>query len=422
MSKTLLLLCFLVVANGLSAACTETDTFTVSEAPAYAEKQTLLTIKITCLKETAKDFYLTLNDLKIGSFVAAGSSSASFRLIDTGDFAAAWAVLGSVAQPVTATLRISNGKIALPKANPPTLKLYAKPAIVSVEPGAENARKNGTFRVRVANAADWLKTRTADEKIAFLYFDGHPVGFETKRADSTYDFKLASRAEVVADTRRLTVGWRDLVLRRDDSLTAYIGLGPLSRMDLPSSHKWTLELVDSRVRTAWFLCFGVFLIVFGIIVAYYDLLAESWSTAPRGKRVQSLARWQMAWWFLITFGAVTAYYSFMGDTLEIPENLIILMGISAGAGFTAMLVDDTKAAPAVDTTAPSKGIVTDLLVSNGTLSLQRLQMIVWTIVLGLIYIWEFKNTLTLPNPSAQWLGLMGLVSGIYVGFKKGESK
>ncbi|HYW72566.1 MAG TPA: hypothetical protein VE961_16130 [Pyrinomonadaceae bacterium] len=72
--------------------------------------------------------------------------------------------------------------------------------------------------------------------------------------------------------------------------------------------------------------------------------------------------------------------------------------------------------PAADR-AVSQGFLHDILADAGGYSFHRFQIFAWTIVLGIIFISSVYNNLTMPEFSATLLGLMGLSSGTYIGFK-----
>jgi hypothetical protein len=72
--------------------------------------------------------------------------------------------------------------------------------------------------------------------------------------------------------------------------------------------------------------------------------------------------------------------------------------------------------PATDTSI-SKGFVRDILSDGGGYSFHRYQIVAWTIVLGIIFISSVYNNLTMPEFSTTLLGLMGISSGTYIGFK-----
>jgi hypothetical protein len=75
-----------------------------------------------------------------------------------------------------------------------------------------------------------------------------------------------------------------------------------------------------------------------------------------------------------------------------------------------------------DTAGVSKGFLRDILADSSGYSFHRFQIFAWTIVLGIIFISSVYNNLTMPEFSATLLGLMGISSGTYIGFKFPENK
>ena len=78
-------------------------------------------------------------------------------------------------------------------------------------------------------------------------------------------------------------------------------------------------------------------------------------------------------------------------------------------------------------TPPATGIVSagflrDILSDGSGYSFHRFQIFAWTIVLGVIFVSSVYNGLTMPEFSATLLGLMGISSGTYIGFKFPEQK
>jgi molybdopterin converting factor small subunit len=70
----------------------------------------------------------------------------------------------------------------------------------------------------------------------------------------------------------------------------------------------------------------------------------------------------------------------------------------------------------------SRGFLQDILADASGYSFHRFQIFAWTIVLGIIFVSSVYNSLTMPEFSATLLGLMGLSSGTYIGFKFPEQK
>jgi hypothetical protein len=74
------------------------------------------------------------------------------------------------------------------------------------------------------------------------------------------------------------------------------------------------------------------------------------------------------------------------------------------------------ALPTVAGPAISAGLI-DLLRDGDGISFHRFQIVVWTIVLGIIFVRAVAIDLTMPEFDTTLLGLMGLSSGTYIGFK-----
>lgn len=70
----------------------------------------------------------------------------------------------------------------------------------------------------------------------------------------------------------------------------------------------------------------------------------------------------------------------------------------------------------------SRGLLPDILSDGAGYSFHRFQIFVWTIILGIIFVSSVYNNLTMPEFSATLLGLMGISSGTYIGFKFPENK
>lgn len=70
----------------------------------------------------------------------------------------------------------------------------------------------------------------------------------------------------------------------------------------------------------------------------------------------------------------------------------------------------------------SLGFRRDILSDGNGYSFHRFQIFAWTIVLGIIFLSSVYNNLTMPEFSATLLGLMGISSGTYLGFKFPEKK
>ncbi len=76
----------------------------------------------------------------------------------------------------------------------------------------------------------------------------------------------------------------------------------------------------------------------------------------------------------------------------------------------------------LDLTEPyrSKGFIRDLINDAAGATVHRFQMLAWTAILGMIYIFRVYWDLQMPQFGANLLALMGISGGIYLGFKVPE--
>ena len=71
----------------------------------------------------------------------------------------------------------------------------------------------------------------------------------------------------------------------------------------------------------------------------------------------------------------------------------------------------------------SKGFWNDLVTDDrGAVSLDRFQIVAWSLVLGGVFLYSVLWDLTMPQLNATLLALMGISSGTYIGFKLPAAK
>jgi len=256
------------------------------------------------------------------------------------------------------------------------------------------------------------------------------------------------------------------------------GERPLARVDGANTRVF-LDKVYVDWFT-WFLAFIIGGVVLGIFLAgkYTDMLRDGPAMGTI-RQTYSLARTQMAWWFVLILLAYVFVWLLTSDRDTIPASLLGLMGISAAtavaavaispgttsraetlrAGIEADLVSieasrerinaaistatpalaallerrrseqdkahDALVARAASLTAvvPSRGFWRDLVSDDrGGVALDRVQILVWTLVLGIIFVSSVVLELTMPEFSGTLLALMGISSGTYVGFQMPATK
>lgn len=212
---------------------------------------------------------------------------------------------------------------------------------------------------------------------------------------------------------------------------------------------------------------ALLLLGLGILGYLTPLLRDGSGDTP-----YSLGRVQMACWFYLVIAAYLYIWLITGEYNTLPTSILTLIGISGGTGLAAVFVErnrtqtadnerktletrqtalrnrieeiaaanpaeesalqkelqqqknsfaDTVAKlanlPPVLTPAVSKNLLRDILSDGDGISFHRFQIVVWTIVLVFIFVRAAYHDLAMPDFDGSLLGLMGISSGTYLGFK-----
>lgn len=168
----------------------------------------------------------------------------------------------------------------------------------------------------------------------------------------------------------------------------------------------------------------------------------------------SLGRTQMVFWGLLVFFAVAAVCIVTWNLERIPPQTLMLLGISAGTGLGAALVTKSKqvdaderaktlateqqqlsqssAAPPVGVQARidaitkemiqlqpsrSESFLKDIMSDGNGISFHRVQVVIWTILLGLFFGVSVANVMSMPEFPESLLILMGISNGTYLSLK-----
>jgi hypothetical protein len=136
------------------------------------------------------------------------------------------------------------------------------------------------------------------------------------------------------------------------------------------------------------------------------------------QRSFSLGRTQMAWWFAIIMGSFLFLWVVTGDIGNITAQGLTLMGISATTGLSAASLDSSVGFEP----APTNHFITDLLSDKEGVTIHRYQMLIATLIIGVLYVIHVLRHLAMPEFDANTLLLLGISSGTYFGFKFPEAK
>jgi hypothetical protein len=333
--------------------------------------------------------------------------------------------------------------------------------------------------VCVRGLHDWIK-RDNDPNSLRLFLDGHILSSSEPTAISPpsqdyvnfmLEFDNANKQE-----RAEWVAIMDAVRNASDG-RALLSVGNSSSREAFASDVYVpFELYPWFYGVAFVLVL-LLLVALAWLGRTTNLLRDpgSRATAP-GPRPQgrpfSLSRVQMAWWFYLVVAAYV-YICLVTKVSEVPTGSVLaLLGISATTGLAAVSLDKNKRSEAeIERTdleteqealetridelrkqgthletalqqelqskelqlaevnaalsrqllrvakVSSRGLFWDLLSDGDGVSFHRFQMVVWTVVLGLVFAWQVHRDFSMPEFDPSLLALMGVYSGTYVGFK-----
>ncbi|MCX6856550.1 MAG: hypothetical protein NTV80_16785 [Verrucomicrobia bacterium] len=137
----------------------------------------------------------------------------------------------------------------------------------------------------------------------------------------------------------------------------------------------------------------------------------------------SMARLQMSIWFFIIIGSFVFLWSTTGSLAGVNVTAMALMGISSGTSMFSAIIsqkqqwDASKRAPITPYPSQIADWFADLLSDESGITIHRFQMLAWTLVLSVVFINGVIFEYAMPVFTKELLGLMGISSGVYVGFK-----
>lgn len=183
-----------------------------------------------------------------------------------------------------------------------------------------------------------------------------------------------------------------------------------------------------------------------------EALSDKWPVSAPGLRTWSLGRCQMAFWFVLVCISFLFIWVVTGSLDTITGSVLALIGIGSGTALGSAMIDvscdigDKQKEAVIDSlkaekkkitdeiseinsklsekeTPDNQGFLNDILTDRkGVTGFYRIQMVAWTIILGVIYIFSVWSTLAMPTFSDTLLALQGLSAGTYLGFKFPDRK
>src|SRR5579859_160387 len=260
------------------------------------------------------------------------------------------------------------------------------------------------LRLHVANLSDWIKAGNSPWNLILFLNERamkglHPVSVDQ---DAGYlDFHLQRSGDNVPV-------WNELMDRDRNwnwgevSRELRASAGTDSGVALPGHGSFKMVFL-SRMDFLFIAGFAIFSLGVLIVLGRRTALLKESDSSP-----YSLSRTQMAVWTWLVINAYLFLYTMTRDPgVDIPTSMLGLLGISSTTYLAAAMVDrSTPGTPG----EPSHGFIHDIA-GGASVSLHRLQMIGWTLVLALVFITQVLNKISIPDFNPTLLGLMGLSAG-----------
>ena len=275
--------------------------------------------------------------------------------------------------------------------------------------------------VSVCNLSDLLKSADAEQKPVTLFAEGLDTGNEVMAIDA----QAGTLTFILGRDDNNREFWRPFLYDPlfDPEVDMHISVGVKGERPLLRVPNANMTVHVRKMYVDWTTSiFLIGLLIFTIVLFYAASRTDMLRMGPAVDGVRqpyALGRTQMAWWFFLVVLSYTYIWLCIGDRDTIPTSVLGLMGISSATALAAVFIT-----PAGSTTPrKTQGFWRDLVADdNGTIALDRLQIVVWTLVLSGIFLNSVIWELTMPDFSATLLALMGISSGTYIGFQFPQAK
>ena len=273
--------------------------------------------------------------------------------------------------------------------------------------------------VHVQNFGTLLKQVDGNCTAIVLYLNGLPLkGVKAESCDMVHGhvrYRLKR-------TRESDEAWHELLgSPQGFARPVSVSVGKDVQFSVTSSvSNFQLEVIPRKPFWAFVLLLIASLLLFIYFCRSSSLIRNNVPGLPIDKQPFSLALFQMAFWFFLVIVSYVFIWLINDELDTITDSVLGLVGIGAATAIGATLIDQNKASMDAATSL-SRGFLRDVMSDNTGISLHRFQMFVWTLVLGVIFVASVYRSLEMPEFSASLLGLMGISSGTYLGFKVPEN-
>jgi hypothetical protein len=303
----------------------------------------------------------------------------------------------------------------------------------------------------------WVKIDKNDLKPeeAVLYLNGIKMknvvaeGLVVDGSSSWFRYRLVRKQENQD-------AWQSL-LARPNNFTKQVVVTVGKGEERPGGEYAKLEFINVPKTAFWVTTFGSLILLVGFILMAKksEILRDRGPQQDKStRRTYSLAFTQMAFWTFIVTISYCFIFSITGDLNTVSGSTLVLLGIGAVTAMTGASMDagkrsaseenrlaDIKKLEEFNNQTPkpvnqiaeieqrlkrnenstkvlgSKNFLDDILTDVEGAAIHRFQMVVWTLILGMVFLVKVRETLSMPQFSTELLSLMGISAGTYLGFK-----
>jgi hypothetical protein len=359
--------------------------------------------------------------------------------------------------PVTGFAQVpSDTPIATDKKNAPTLadstekknNKSLKTEILRISTGHEPGNiihAGNIIRVTVSNPKGLLSQRPTDNSQLMLYAEGFPLkGMITPyysemssqdidnrlwpdTLDIPFIFKKDSTNKDAWNSLFRMASWNQNRIKFKLSV-GWSGMFPVNyAKSIKPTAKLTLVFYEPRVFYILVLLYVGFIVLF-IMLCHKTGLIRDPDTIGKHPGPYSLAQTQLAFWTVIVIGGFGYLILLTGLSDSLNNSILMLLGISGGTTGLASFIDYYKKKPA-NANAPVQPItfkkhrsfLEDILSDGVNLSVQRTQVVLWNLVLGIYFIWYVISNKSMPVFDNTLLILAGVSSVLYLSSKGPEN-